>query len=140
MLHLPLKRRPLWFRGLHAAVLALVLLASVRSLIPGLCATATAANARTAEQAEMRSAMPACCAARLAREATAPAFREIQDGPAPVECAFCHLVLGLGHAVAQPVVEVTPVDFGAAPLPAVQTLRPALLAAGHASRAPPVCA
>jgi len=140
MVYQPYKRQPVWFRGLHALVVCFVLLGAVRSLIPGLCATATAAIARTEAQAEMRQAVPACCAARMAQEAADPAFRLTHESTPQTECAFCHLVMGLGHSVAQPAPEVVAPAIDHSPAATPQAVRPLLIAGSHPSRAPPVCA
>ena len=140
MRHQPYKRQPVWFRGLHALVVCFVLLGAVRSLVPGLCATATAANARSAGQAELRKAVPTCCAARMLREASEPAIGLHHESTPQTECAFCHLVLGLGHALVQAAPQIVATAIHHTPAATPQTLRPALIAGAHPSRAPPVCA
>ena len=129
------EKRPLWFKATHALVVCLLVLASVRSLVPGLCATLAAAKERAA-QAEV----PPCCAERLAAEAAAPAYRAPAVPHASAPCAFCYLVLGLGHASpAAPV--ILPAEAIAPALPdALSAPRLAAFAAGTPSRAPPVAA
>lgn len=140
MAHVDYRRQSVWFRSLHALMVCMVLLGAVRSLVPGLCATATAANARAAEQAELRKAVPSCCAARMAQEAADPAFRVEHEAPPQVACAFCYLVMGLGHSIAQPAPVIVASATDHTPAAPPQAVRPALIAGAHPSRAPPVCA
>lgn len=134
MLQRRYKHLPVWFKATHALVVCLLVLGTVRALIPGLCATLSAqADACEAEVAS-------CCAARMAVEAELPAYRAPREGKEHPPCAFCHLVMGLGQSdVVQPVVvAVEPATGGAFAAPISPCA--AILAAANGSRAPPALA
>ena len=134
MLQRPYILWPVWFKATHALVVCMLVLGTLRALIPGLCATLSA----QADSCETEVA--SCCAARMAEEAALPAFRAPREGKEHPPCAFCHLVLGLGQSdVVQPIIiAVTPAIGGAFLAPITPCA--ATLAAANGSRAPPTSA
>lgn len=130
------RNAPVWFKATHALLVCLVVLAALRSLVPGLCATLSA----SADAAKARGDVPSCCAARLAEEDALPAYRAAQDAKEHPACAFCHLVLGLGNSAPAPV--ATLVQEVPDAQPAAEPAAPVSLhlARANASRAPPAIA
>lgn len=128
------KHLPLWFKATHALVVCLLVLGTVRSLIPGLCSTLSA----SLEQAAAREAeVPACCAERLAAEAELPAFRAPSEGKEHPPCAFCHLVMGLGQSAVTAPIAIAAEPATQEPFLAPFAPRAVILAAANGSRAPP---